>query len=95
MDYAPSQEVAERFPEIPKERFARAFQLILPDGEVLGGAEAVAALAGREAGRGPWLALYRRVPGAAPLAELAYRLIAEPPARRDGGHASALGAHPS
>ena len=68
MDYAPSQEVAERFPEIPKERFARAFQLILPDGEVLGGAEAVAALAGREAGRGPWLALYRRMPGAAPLA---------------------------
>ena len=77
VDYAPSQEVAERFPEIPKERFARAFQLILPDGEVLGGAEAVAALAGREAGSGPWLALYRRVPGAAPLAELAYRLIAD------------------
>jgi len=77
VDYAPSQEVAGRFPEIPKEHFARAFQLILPDGEVLGGAEAVAALAGREAGRGPWLALYRRVPGAAPLAELAYRLIAD------------------
>jgi len=76
VDYAPSQEVAERFPEIPKERFARAFQLILPDREVLGGAEAVAALAGQEAGHGPWLALYRRVPGAAPLAELAYRLIA-------------------
>jgi len=76
VDYAPSQEVAGRFPEIPKERFARAFQLILPDREVLGGAEAVAALAGQEAGHGPWLALYRRVPGAAPLAELAYRLIA-------------------
>jgi predicted DCC family thiol-disulfide oxidoreductase YuxK len=77
VDYAPSQEVAERFPEVPKERFAQAFQLILPSGEVLGGAEAVAALAGPEAGGGPWLALYRRVPGAAPLAEVAYRLVAD------------------
>ena len=76
MDYAPSQEVAERFPEIPKERFAEAFQLVLPDGNILGGAEAVAALSGGEPGGGAWLALYRGVPGARPLAELAYRLIA-------------------
>ncbi len=76
VDYAPSQEVAERFPEISKERFSRAFQLILPDGQALGGAEAVAALAGREPGAGLPLALYRRVPGAGPLLELAYRLVA-------------------
>ncbi len=76
VDYAASQEVAERFPEIAKARFSRAFQLILPDGQVLGGAEAVAALAGREPGTGWLLALYRRVPGAGPLAELAYRLVA-------------------
>jgi predicted DCC family thiol-disulfide oxidoreductase YuxK len=76
VDYAPSQEVAGRFPEISKERFAEAFQLVLPDGEVLGGAEAVAALAGREPGSGLALAAYRRIPGAAPLAELGYRLIA-------------------
>jgi predicted DCC family thiol-disulfide oxidoreductase YuxK len=69
VDYAPSQEVAELFPEIPKERFAEAFQLVLPDGNILGGAEAVAALSGREAGSGPWLALYRGVPGAAPIAD--------------------------
>jgi predicted DCC family thiol-disulfide oxidoreductase YuxK len=76
VDYAPSQEVAARFPEISRERFAEAFQLVLPDGDALGGAEAVAALAGREPGKGFWLALYRGVPGAAPLAELGYRLVA-------------------
>jgi predicted DCC family thiol-disulfide oxidoreductase YuxK len=77
VDYAPSQEVADRFPEIPPERFRDAFQLVLPDGDVFGGAEAVAAMAGREAGTGPWLALYRGVPGAAAVSELAYRLIAD------------------
>ena len=76
VDYAPSQEVAERFPEIPPEVFRKKFLLVLPDGETLGGAEAVAALSGREAGSGPWLALYRRVPGAAAVAEIAYRRIA-------------------
>jgi hypothetical protein len=76
VDYAPSQEVASRFPEIPAEQFRTAFQLILPDGEVLEGAEAVAALAGKIPATGFFLAVYRRVPGAAPLAELAYRLVA-------------------
>ena len=76
VDYAPSQEVAPRFPEISAERFARAFQLVLPDGRVLGGAEAVLALAGRVPGGGLPLALYRRIPGMAPLLELAYRLVA-------------------
>ena len=76
MDYAPSQEVAPRFPEISAERFARAFQLVLPDGRVLEGAEAVLALAGRVPGGGLPVALYRRIPGVAPLLELAYRLVA-------------------
>jgi predicted DCC family thiol-disulfide oxidoreductase YuxK len=76
VDYAPSQEVAARFPEIAKERFARAFQLILPGGEVLEGAEAVAALAGRPPGAGWPLALYRRIPGARAVSELAYRVVA-------------------
>jgi predicted DCC family thiol-disulfide oxidoreductase YuxK len=76
VDYAPSQEVAARFPEIPEERFAEAIQLILPDGEVLGGAEAVAALSGGEPGSGFPLAAYRRVPGLGAVLELAYRLIA-------------------
>jgi lipase maturation factor 1 len=76
VDYAPSQEVAPRFPEIPEERFAEAFQLVLPDGEVFAGGEAVFALAGRPPGAGGWLRLYRAVPGVAPLAELAYRIVA-------------------
>jgi predicted DCC family thiol-disulfide oxidoreductase YuxK len=76
VDYAPSQEVAGRFPEIAPERFARALQLVLPDGVVLEAAEAVFALVGREPASGVPLALYRRVPGVAPLFELAYRVVA-------------------
>ena len=63
-------------PKSPAERFARAFQLVLPDGRVLEGAEAVLALAGRVPGGDSRLALYRRIPGVAPLLELAYRLVA-------------------
>lgn len=76
VDYAPSQEVAPRFPEIPAERFAQAFQLVLPDGRVLEGAAAVLAISGRTPGEGVGLSLYRRVPGLAPLLELAYRVVA-------------------
>ncbi|MFY9549775.1 MAG: lipase maturation factor family protein [Thermoanaerobaculia bacterium] len=77
VDYAPSQEVAERFPEIPPDAFKRAFQLVLPDGEVLEGAEAVlATLAKAPGGKGVLYALYRNVPGLAPLLDLAYRTIA-------------------
>jgi predicted DCC family thiol-disulfide oxidoreductase YuxK len=76
VDYAASQEVAGRFPEISAERFRNAFQLVLPDGDALEGAEAVAALAGKIPGSGPLLAMYRSVPFAASLSELGYRLIA-------------------
>ena len=41
LDYAPSQEVAERFPEISREAFARSVQLVTPGGEVFEGAHAV------------------------------------------------------
>src|SRR5215471_17725689 len=76
VDYAESQQVAPQFPEIPKEAFARAVQLVLPDGAVLEGAEAVyRSLA--EAPRSGWLlGAYRRVPGFASASELAYSLIA-------------------
>jgi predicted DCC family thiol-disulfide oxidoreductase YuxK len=75
VDYAPAQEVAERFPEIPKEAFARAFQLVLPDGRVLEGAAAVLATLDRAPGDGALSAL-ARVPGLGALLELAYRLVA-------------------
>ncbi|HEX4441303.1 MAG TPA: lipase maturation factor family protein [Thermoanaerobaculia bacterium] len=76
VDYAPSQEVGERYPEIPKEAFRRAFQLILPDGRVFEGAEAALAASSRRLDRGVLVRAYRAVPGLAPLLDLAYRTIA-------------------
>ena len=75
LDYAASQEAGGRFPEIPKEAFARSVQFVTPGGEVFEGAEAVfrsLALGGHAVP----LALYRKVPGARRVAELFYRLIA-------------------
>jgi predicted DCC family thiol-disulfide oxidoreductase YuxK/uncharacterized membrane protein YphA (DoxX/SURF4 family) len=76
--YLPFQDesVAGRFPEIPREEFERAIRLILPDGSVCSGAEAVfRSLA--EAGKERWLLrLYQKYPGLADLAELAYEEVA-------------------
>jgi len=41
VDYAPYQEVADRFPEISREEFTRAMALVEPDGETFFAAEAV------------------------------------------------------
>lgn len=43
VDYVPAQDasIGERFPEIPREQFDTAVQLILPDGAVISAAEAV------------------------------------------------------
>jgi predicted DCC family thiol-disulfide oxidoreductase YuxK len=76
VDYAPSQEVAARFPEIPAEAFRRAFQLVLPDGRVLEGAQAVYATLAQTPGSGRLDAAYTRLPAFAAASELAYRLIA-------------------
>jgi len=76
VEYAPSQEVAARFPEIPAEAFRHAFQLVLPDGRVLEGARAVYATLAQAPGSGGLEAAYRRVPGFGALSELAYRVIA-------------------
>src|SRR5262249_13545247 len=73
--YATSRAEGGRFPEIPPEAFARSVQLVLPDGSVLSGAEAVfTALA--EGGRRLPLWGYRRVPGARAASEAAYALVA-------------------
>jgi len=77
VDYAPSQEVAARFPEIPADAFRRSFQLVLPDGEVRQGAEAVFTTLAQASRSGRWLlALYGKIPGFAPILELAYRTVA-------------------
>ncbi|HEY1434207.1 MAG TPA: lipase maturation factor family protein, partial [Thermoanaerobaculia bacterium] len=76
VDYASAQEAAPRFPEISKEAFARAFQLVLPDGRVLEGAEAVIAALSEKPGGGVLAAAYARVPGFAAVMEWAYRVVA-------------------
>ena len=76
LDYAPYQEVAGRFDEIPETEFRRAVALILPSGEVFSGAQAVVRALAEVPGRGGWLVAYRRIPGFAGISELGYRLIA-------------------
>jgi predicted DCC family thiol-disulfide oxidoreductase YuxK len=76
VDYAPYQVAAARFPEIPVEEFRRAVGLVRPSGQVLFGAAAVVAARAEVPGRGLWSWVYRRVPGARPVMELFYRLIA-------------------
>ncbi len=77
LDYAPYQEVASRFPEIPEDEFRRAVQVIFPGGEVFSGAEAVVRALAEVPGRRYWLWLYHRVPGARAVTDAAYRGIAD------------------
>lgn len=74
--FAPYQEVAERFPEIPVERFRSAVHLIETDGTVSSGAEAVFRTLDRLPGRGGWLWLYLNLPGARAVFETGYRFVA-------------------
>jgi predicted DCC family thiol-disulfide oxidoreductase YuxK len=73
IDYAPSQEVATQFPEIPLSAFENSVQLILQNGTVLSGAEAVL----RALNNGSFLWCYYRLPGFASLAEAIYNFIAQ------------------
>jgi predicted DCC family thiol-disulfide oxidoreductase YuxK len=73
IDYIPFQDesVAERFPEVPRERFQNSVVLVESDGNIVTGAEAVfRAIGGRL-----WWA-YQRVPGFASVCEWLYRLVA-------------------
>src|SRR5262249_36007373 len=76
VDYAPSQEIGERFPEIPRDVFQRSVVLVTPGGDVFTGAEA--ALQSLSQAPGPhWVfAAYRHVPGFAATAEAVCRFIA-------------------
>jgi predicted DCC family thiol-disulfide oxidoreductase YuxK len=78
--YEPFQAVSARFPSIPRARFRRAVQLIMPDGEVFAGAEAVfrtLAMASDRPRHRRWLEIYQRVPGARPVFEWGYVWVAE------------------
>jgi predicted DCC family thiol-disulfide oxidoreductase YuxK len=77
--YEPYQKAAARYPTLPRARFRQAVQLILPNGEVSEGAEAVLrslTLGPHSARYRRWLRLYQSHPGAAAAAEWCYRWIA-------------------
>lgn len=74
--YAPYQEVADRFPQIPRKNFKRAVHLILPDGEALSGALAVFRSLAHIPGYAWLLPACERVPGFRAVAEWCYRRVA-------------------
>jgi predicted DCC family thiol-disulfide oxidoreductase YuxK len=74
--YAPYQEVAEQYPEIPIAAFENAIQYIAPDGKIATSAEASFLTLSHARGKGFWLALYRKLPGFAGISERAYAFIA-------------------
>ncbi len=76
VDYEPLQEAAARFPEVPRAAFEHAVKLIEPDGRVFSGAEAVYRSLGKGRGTAFWSWCYERLPGFAPISDLAYGFIA-------------------
>jgi predicted DCC family thiol-disulfide oxidoreductase YuxK len=76
VDYVTSQEIGDKFPEVPRDQFQQSVVYIVSTGEVFFGAEAVyRSLQSRSSKR--WLTWsYNRVPGFATISEFGYRLIA-------------------
>ncbi len=77
VEYAPYQEVASEFPEIPQEQFEASVQLIEPGGTVSSGAEAVFRTLAYVPGKHWTLWMYEKIPGAAHISEWSYRLVAQ------------------
>jgi predicted DCC family thiol-disulfide oxidoreductase YuxK len=76
VEYAPYQEVLDRFPQISRKSAAAAVQLVVPGGEVLSGAAAVCRTLRDVRGWGWAHRAYGKVPGFRPIAEMLYRLVA-------------------
>jgi predicted DCC family thiol-disulfide oxidoreductase YuxK len=76
VEYVASQDAAGRFPAISPEALARAVHLVEPSGRVSQGAEAVFRSLASVPSRGWALALYRWLPGFAPVSEACYAWIA-------------------
>ena len=74
--YAPYQEIAADYPDVPLEEFARAIQLFEPDGAHYSGAGAAFRVLARAPGKASGLWLYRHLPGFAWLSETVYTLVA-------------------
>src|SRR5213080_1977259 len=85
VEYAPYQEIADRFPEIPREQFQRSVVYIDKSGQVFVAAEAVyRSLCCRPSKKWLWWS-YQHIPGFAAVSELGYNFIA-----RHRGFASAI-----
>jgi predicted DCC family thiol-disulfide oxidoreductase YuxK len=74
--YRPYRDVASQYPEISLADFQRGVQYITPDGHHASAAQASFLALSHAPGKGFWLAMYRRLPGFAALAELIYAFIA-------------------
>ncbi len=76
VDFTPAQREASRFPQIAPGAAARAVQLVMPNGEVYAGAEAVFRVLAYAPEERWKLGLYRHLPGFRPLADWIYTRIA-------------------
>ena len=76
VEYAPYQEAASLFPDIPPEQFKGAVQLIELVGRRSQGAEAVFRTLAYAPRHGWPLWLYQKLPGFAGAAEVCYELVA-------------------
>ncbi|MBI3615381.1 MAG: lipase maturation factor family protein [Candidatus Omnitrophica bacterium] len=81
IEYAPYQETAAQFPEIPEEQFQASVKLIDTDGQLFSGAEAIVRTLAHVPEKRWLLRLYKELPAAAPIAEWGYRIIARHRAR--------------
>ncbi len=69
VDFAPSQEAGDQYPEIPREAFSQSVQLVRPDRSIASGARAVFETLGKQR-------LYESSPLLASVSEVSYRFIA-------------------
>ena len=76
VEYAPYQEVASRFPEIPREAFGQAVHFVEQDGTVYRAAEAVFRSLDMTRGGRRLVWCYAHVPGFGAVTEAAYRVVA-------------------
>jgi len=76
IEYRPSQECRQEYPEIPEREFSRSVQLVTPEGEVLSGAWAVFTTLKDVPGKGWMLWAYEHVPGVESLTETGYGIVA-------------------
>ena len=77
VEYLPSQEVCERFPQISTASYEHSIQWVGPQGNVFEGAEAVFRALACVPGKTWPLWIYRNVPGFALVAEWGYQAIAK------------------